>query len=73
MSESAKPNLLFIDDDANIRNLLQHFLNKDFNVYVTETGEAGLEVIRNHSIAYAIIDYNFLTSDIFVENRISKT
>lgn len=51
--------LLIVDDDSAIRDVLNNtFLDQDFEVFMAEDGDSGLDLLREHRPNVAIIDIN---------------
>ena len=51
-----QPRILIIDDDPQLRSLLQALLRKDYVVFVASDGEQGYQKARQHPPDVAIID-----------------
>ena len=55
--KKSKRKILVVDDEQNIRKLLQIFLTEEgYNVEVADNGESGLEAVRNHIFDLVITD-----------------
>jgi two-component system OmpR family response regulator len=56
-NRSAKPHILIVDDDAEIRDLLSHFLQKhDYNVSVAGDGPAMWAILNQQTIDLVVLD-----------------
>lgn len=52
-------NLLIVDDEENIRHLLEHqFHRRGYEVHTAETGEESLDIFRTRSVDVIILDLN---------------
>ena len=51
--------ILFVDDDANVLNGLKRRFRKKFDVFIANSGPAGLEALEQHGpFAVVVADYN---------------
>ncbi len=51
-----KPKILVIDDNENIRKLLEHSLKQDFSLQMAATGNEGLELVRSFRPDLILLD-----------------
>ncbi len=53
---NSEANILIVDDQKEILNSLQRMLRHDFNLFVAESGEQGLELVAQHPFAVVVSD-----------------
>lgn len=51
-----KPSVLFIDDNSELRNLIQHIFTRKYNILTAENGIEGLEIINKNNVDIIISD-----------------
>ena len=53
-----KKNMLLVEDDYDTIKMLKKMLKKfNLNIYVSDTGESALDVMRNKKIDIVLMDY----------------
>jgi DNA-binding response OmpR family regulator len=64
MSETIQPHILVVDDDPQIRGLLQEYLTQnELRVSVTSTGQEMLEILADHAIDLVVLDLRLAGED----------
>lgn len=53
---TAKPNILYVDDEENNLVAFVAAFRRDFNIYTAHSGEEGLSILRKHPIQLIITD-----------------
>lgn len=51
-----KPCILFIDDNKDLRELIQHILSKKYQIFIAENALQGLELLKNTPVDIIICD-----------------
>lgn len=51
-----KPCILFIDDNKDLRKLIQHILSKKYQIFIAENALQGLELLKNTPVDIIICD-----------------
>lgn len=54
--QNDKPCILFIDDNRDLRELIQHIFNKRYQILTAESGLEGLDLIKNNPVDIIICD-----------------
>ena len=64
MSETIQPHILVVDDDPQIRDLLQDYLTQnELRVSVTSTGREMLAILADHAIDLVVLDLRLAGED----------
>src|SRR6202035_2663026 len=64
MSETIQPHILVVDDDPQIRGLLDEYLTQnELRVSVTSTGKEMLEILADHAIDLVVLDLRLAGED----------
>src|ERR1700719_2469587 len=64
MSETIQPHILVVDDDPQIRDLLQEYLaENELRVSVTSTGREMLAILADHAIDLVVLDLRLAGED----------
>jgi two-component system, OmpR family, response regulator len=64
MSETIQPHILVVDDDPQIRGLLQeYFAQNELRVSVTSTGKEMSEILADHAIDLVVLDLRLAGED----------
>ena len=56
MSANEKPTVLFVDDEAQIVNLLKIMFRADYEVYSATSGAAALDIIQSRKVDVIVSD-----------------
>jgi DNA-binding NtrC family response regulator len=54
--KSEKINVLYVDDEVDNLNAFKAVFRRDFNVFIVETAEEGVEILRNNEIEVILTD-----------------
>jgi response regulator RpfG family c-di-GMP phosphodiesterase len=54
--KNEKINVLYVDDEVDNLNAFKAVFRRDFNVFIVETAEEGVEILRNNEIEVILTD-----------------
>ena len=54
--KNEKINVLYVDDEVDNLNAFKAVFRRDFNVFIVETAEEGVEILRNNEIEVRLTD-----------------